>query len=75
MAQEGAQQPRSGDLAGGHWRKSTYSAYNGNCVEVRLRPGQVAVRDSKAVPGAAELRFTPAAWSAFMRGLKRRDLA
>ncbi|WP_068922177.1 DUF397 domain-containing protein [Planobispora rosea] len=52
------------------WRKSSYSASLGNCVEVAALPGgQIGVRDSKA-PEAAALVFTPAEWEAFIAGVK-----
>jgi hypothetical protein len=52
------------------WKKSSYSAANGNCVEAaQLGGGHIAVRDSKnaALPA---LGFTPAAWRTFIREIK-----
>jgi hypothetical protein len=47
------------------WRKSSYSSYNGNCVEIADLPGgEVGVRDSKN-PALGALKFTPAEWGAF----------
>ena len=53
------------------WQKSSYSAANGNCVEVAcLGAGYIGVRDSKnAAP--ATLGFTPACWRAFVSDVKR----
>jgi len=58
-------------LVHAQWRKSSYSGTNGGaCVEVATgRPGVVAVRDSKYVPGP-ELQITDQAWSAFVTGIK-----
>ncbi|MFJ1791382.1 DUF397 domain-containing protein [Kitasatospora griseola] len=46
------------------WRKSSYSNGGGGCIEVDdAHPGHV--RDSKD-PGGPVLKFTPAAWAAFV---------
>ena len=59
-----------GSAAGATWRKSTFSAYNGSCVEVAdLAPGQIGVRDSKG-PHSPVLVFGRAEWASFLRGLK-----
>jgi hypothetical protein len=53
------------------WKKSSYSAANGNCVEVaRLGAVFIVVRDSKnaALPA---LGFTPATWRTFVSDTKR----
>lgn len=67
------------------WIKSSYSGYNGDCVQVAWRkssrcqngecvemaaPGPVLVRDSKN-PDGPRLAFTPAAWRAFLESLRR----
>jgi Domain of unknown function (DUF397) len=52
------------------WRKSSASLANGNCVEVARLSGElIGVRDSKRPPGHV-LRFTRAAWDAFLRGVR-----
>jgi len=52
--------------ATGAWTKSTYSAGNGECIEVRsTAPGLVSVRDSK-VPDGPVLDFAPDSWAAFV---------
>jgi hypothetical protein len=52
------------------WRKSSFSAINGNCVEVAFRAtGEVAVRDSKAKGQGPVLSFSNDAWSAFLDGI------
>ncbi len=65
----GAHFPQSPDSA--QWRKSTYSAYNGNCVEVAdLGADRIGVRDSKAGAGSPVLQFSPADWTAFLVSVK-----
>lgn len=53
------------------WRTSSYTASNGNCVEVAeiTAPRLIAVRDTKdrSLPAA---RVRPAAWSAFTHAAK-----
>lgn len=56
--------------APGQWFKSTRSAGNGNCVEVRHNEdGTVSVRHSEN-PDGARLNFTPGEWAAFIAGCK-----
>lgn len=53
------------------WRKSSFSAYNGNCVEVAdLGAGAVGVRDSKAPLHGSVLQFSRADWVAFLADVK-----
>lgn len=47
------------------WHTSSYSTYNGNCVQVRLADGAVQVRDSKD-PDGPVLTFTRDEWTAFL---------
>jgi len=57
----------------GKWRKSSYTS-NDNCVEFRAPADSgdaVDVRDTKDRAGG-QLAVTPAAWSAFIGGLKNR---
>lgn len=62
------------DLSSALWRKSSYSANGGNCVEVASNlPGIVVVRDSKD-PDGPNLALTEQAWSAFIERIKRRVL-
>jgi hypothetical protein len=62
---------RSADLANAAWRKSSWSASNGNCVEVAaLRDDLVGVRDSKEVGEGPLLVFDGAAWGSFIESIK-----
>ncbi|WP_433731118.1 DUF397 domain-containing protein [Nocardia sp. CA-129566] len=57
------------DMSGARWFKSTYSASNGQCVEVAfLSGGMVGLRDSKNPTGPA-LVFTSGEWAAFTAGV------
>ena len=52
------------------WRKSSFSGYNGDCVEVTgLTRNTIRVRDSKH-PRGAVLNFTQAEWDAFIGGVR-----
>ena len=52
------------------WRRSSWSANNGNCVEVTLlRGGQVGVRDSKD-PRGQVLAFPQDAWQSFLAAVR-----
>jgi Domain of unknown function (DUF397) len=71
------------DMSPALWRKSSYSAQNGACVEVAARYSArngncveaaadgavVAVRDNKDL-GGPHLEFAPAAWRTFAARLK-----
>jgi Domain of unknown function (DUF397) len=60
------------DLTAAAWRKSMYSdGGGGDCLEFAANiPGTVPVRDSKDPCGPA-LIFQPAAWTAFVVGIRR----
>jgi hypothetical protein len=61
---------RSVNLRNTSWRKSSYSAANGDCVEVaRLSNGYIAVRDSKNIV-LPTLGFTPTRWQTFVGEVK-----
>jgi hypothetical protein len=50
------------------WRTSSYSAGNGDCVEVAPQPAEVFVRDTKDRAGGM-LSFTHDQWRALGRKL------
>jgi hypothetical protein len=60
------------DLRNARWFKSRYSANNGSCVEVAILDEGIAVRDSKDPAGPA-LRFSTAAWTGFLAGVRDGD--
>jgi hypothetical protein len=57
------------DLSALRWIKSSYSANNGDCVEIAAITGAVAARDSKN-PGGHALVFGPAAFGSFLHGIR-----
>jgi hypothetical protein len=69
----GGHTSNTADLASATWRTSSYSAPNGNCVEIAFLPRNVAARDSKDAAGPA-LVFGETTWSAFLHAVKRGDL-
>jgi hypothetical protein len=52
------------------WRKSSYSGNGGECIEVADDADRILVRDSKDNQGPI-LRFTPTAWKAFAKQIRR----
>lgn len=57
------------DLTAAAWRKSSFTANSGQCVEIAELPGgAIAIRDSKS-PHREPLRFTSAEWAAFLNGV------
>jgi len=53
----------------GTWRTASYSATNGNCVEVAGAKGTVAVRDTQDRAGAV-LTLSADTWRTFLDALK-----
>ncbi|MGW6913876.1 DUF397 domain-containing protein [Kitasatospora sp. NPDC054939] len=52
------------------WRKSSYSADSGQCIEVAIDlPGVAPVRDSKD-PGGPVLAFSGGAWQSFVTAVR-----
>ncbi len=54
------------------WKKSSYSASNGQCIEAEARSASrlVNVRDSKLGEASAILSFSPKAWNTFLEGIR-----
>jgi hypothetical protein len=52
-----------------NWFTSSFCGQAGDCVEVRVRGGEIAVRDGKD-PDGPVLRFTAAEWLAFLAGAR-----
>ncbi len=53
-----------------NWRKASYSASNGGCVEVAGHGSRVLVRDTRDRTGPV-LRFSSAAWRVFADRVRR----
>jgi hypothetical protein len=70
-AGEGSRRPIDADAAEAQWRKSSWSAQNGNCLEFAEFPGGiVGVRDSKdKAPDRAILTFSKTEWESFVAGV------
>ena len=62
------------NFADAMWRKSSFSAENGSCVEVALAEQVVGVRDSKK-PAHGHLAVATAPWHAFVGAVKDDRLA
>jgi hypothetical protein len=57
------------DLSRAHWRTSTKSGGNGNCVEVADLGSALAVRDSKNPTGPV-LVWSRDEWATFLAGIR-----
>lgn len=54
----------------GAWFKSSYSMADGNCLEAGQGTAVIGVRDTRDNGAGPVLEFAPAAWTAFLQGLK-----
>jgi hypothetical protein len=71
-AGDGPAKPEIAGHAQALWRKSTWSSFNGNCVEVAELPGRrVGVRDTKDGGRGPVLLFEGPAWRSFVEAVKR----
>jgi len=62
---------RPDEIAIASWTKSSWSSYNGNCVEIsHLAGGRVGIRDTKDREKGPVLIFTRSEWDAFLSGAK-----
>ncbi|WP_431042515.1 DUF397 domain-containing protein [Streptomyces sp. P1-3] len=62
------------DLVCAHWRKSSYSSGDGQCVEIAFLGEAVATRDSKDPQGPA-LVFSADGWSSFVSAVTRGEFS
>jgi hypothetical protein len=57
------------------WRKSSWSTFNGDCVEVAdLDGGLIGVRDSKDRTGRSVLIISSGAWQALLDNIKNHNI-
>jgi hypothetical protein len=63
------------DVAKASWHKSSWSSYNGSCVEVaELQGNVVCMRDTKANGMGPVLAFTYPEWNSFLSSIRAGEL-
>jgi hypothetical protein len=64
------------DASTASWHKSSWSSYNGSCVEVAELPASnlVAIRDTKQKGIGPVLAFTRSEWDSFLSKVKNDEL-
>jgi hypothetical protein len=60
---------RPGSSRAPSWRKSSWSSYNGECIEVGLVRDRVVVRDSKR-PEQGVVAYSASHWRSFLAQVK-----
>ncbi|HEY6278008.1 MAG TPA: DUF397 domain-containing protein [Streptosporangiaceae bacterium] len=56
------------------WRTSSWSGYNGNCIQAaRFTDRWIGVRDSKQNDAGSVLVFDQATWARFLAGVRNGD--
>lgn len=71
-SEEGLVAEVTDDVPTGHiWRKSSFSNYNGNCVEVaQFNGGLVGLRDTKQHGRGPVLYFSAVEWTSFVASVR-----
>lgn len=71
MTSDSSGRTQAGMAAQATWRKSSWSTWNGNCVEVaQLGAGLIGVRDTKDSGSGPVLVFGSDSWRRFLNSVK-----